>query len=94
MMMAIANICQLIGGIILAIGYMPQIRTTLKTKSVEDIDRAYYPSIFAGVLMFEIFAVTLYATTGEGIMLLITSSTTFVLVATMLTLCLKYRKKK
>lgn len=94
MIMTIANILQLIGGFVLSLGYFPQIRTSLKTKQVADIDASYYPFVFTGIVMFEFYAITLYMQTGSGIMYLITNTTTLILVSIMLVLSTLYRDKK
>jgi MtN3 and saliva related transmembrane protein len=90
--MTIASILQLIGGFIMSVGYFPQIKTSLKTKSVEDIDASYYPFVFSGLALFEIYAITLVATTGSGIMFLITNSLSVLLAGTMLILSIIFRK--
>lgn len=92
--LTIAGILQLIGGFIMSIGYFPQITRTLKTKSVEDIDTAYYPFVFTGLALFEIYAITLYVTSGTGVMFLVTNTLSVLLAGTMLTLCLIYRGTK
>jgi MtN3 and saliva related transmembrane protein len=91
--MAIAGVLQLIGGLIMSFGYFPQIKKSLKTKSVDDIDASYYPFVFAGLALFEIYAVTLVASTGSGLMYLITNSLSVLLAGTMLVLSIIYRKK-
>lgn len=92
--LAVAGILQLIGGAIMSVGYFPQITRTLKTKSVEDIDTAYYPFVFGGLALFEVYAVTLYVDSGAGLMFLITNSLSCLLAGTMLFLSITYRKHK
>lgn len=93
-MMIFASILQLIGGFVMSMGYFPQIRTSLKTKSVTDIDASYYPFIFSGLAMFQFYAITLVVKTGEGMMFLITNSVAVALAGTMLVLSTIYREKK
>jgi len=94
--LTIAGILQLIGGVIMSIGYFPQIARTLKTKSVEDIDTAYYPFVFTGLAMFEVYAITLFVESGAGLMFLVTNTLSVLLAGTMLTLCILFKggKKK
>lgn len=86
------NLLQLIGGIILSIGYIPQIRKTIKTKSVEDLSSAYYVNIFVGVGCMEAYAIY-SALHGVAYMFLVTNTIAWLLGGTMLFLTLKYRKK-
>lgn len=88
---------QLIGGAIMSVGYFPQIVRTIKTKSVEDIDTAYYPFVFGGLALFEVYAIALFAETGSGLMFLFTNSLSVLLAGTMLVFSIVYRsnnKKK
>lgn len=54
------NLLQFIGGIILSVGYIPQIIKILKTKSVQDFSRIYVGGIFTGVLFMEAYAVYMW----------------------------------
>jgi MtN3 and saliva related transmembrane protein len=58
--LAIFNLLQFIGGIILSIGYIPQIAKILKTKSVRDFSRIYIGGIFIGIIFMEVYAVYMY----------------------------------
>ncbi len=89
----IFNLLQLIGGIILTIGYIPQITQILKTKSVEDLNLTTFSSIFIGVGLMEIYAINLVLT-GSGLMFLITNSMSLILAGIMVFLILLYRNKK
>lgn len=86
------NLLQLIGGIILSVGYIPQIAKTIKTKSVEDLSSAYYFNIFIGVGCMEAYAIY-NAIHGIALMFLITNTIAWCLGGTMLMLTLKYRKR-
>lgn len=88
----IFNLLQLIGGIILSIGYIPQIYKTIKTKSVEDLSSAYYINVCLGILLMELYAIY-NAVMGVAYMFLITNSISLILSGTMLVLTLCYRKK-
>ncbi|MFA2595231.1 PQ-loop repeat-containing protein [Bacillus cereus] len=54
------NLLQFIGGIILSIGYIPQIYKILKTKSVRDFSRIYVGGIFTGIIFMEAYAIYMY----------------------------------
>jgi len=64
---------QLVGGLILALGYIPQIRQIVRTKSCKDLNLESYLLVFIGVAMMEIYAVNLVIH-GSGLMFLITNS--------------------
>lgn len=86
------NLLQLIGGIILSIGYIPQIKKTITTKSVADLSSAYYVNIFVGVGCMEAYAIY-SALQGVAYMFLVTNTIAWLLGGTMLFLTFKYRKK-
>lgn len=87
------NLLQLVGGIILSIGYIPQITKTIKTKSVEDISSTYYLNVFIGIMFMEIYAIY-NAVQGVAYMFLITNSVSSLLSGSMLFLTKRYGKKK
>lgn len=89
----IFNLLQLIGGIILSIGYIFQVKQTIKTKSVEDLNFTSYLSVFIGVGLMEIYAINLVIS-GSGLMFLITNSMSLTLAGIMVILILLYRNKK
>ena len=86
----IMNLLQLIGGIILSIGYIPQIKQILKTKSVSDFNITYLSSLTIGVGLMEIYAIY-NLTQGIAIMFFVTNTIAFLLAATMLVLYKKYK---
>ncbi|GCD11726.1 SemiSWEET family sugar transporter [Clostridium tagluense] len=86
------NVLQLIGGIVLSIGYYPQIKRTLKTKSVGDISLAYYVNIFIGVFLMECYAFYNFIT-GKTAMFFVTNSIALACCTTMMILVAKYRDK-
>ncbi|MFD9628628.1 PQ-loop domain-containing transporter [Peribacillus muralis] len=63
---AIFNLLQFIGGIILSIGYIPQIIKIIKTKSVRDFSRIYIGGIFIGIVFMEAYAVYMYFGLGAA----------------------------
>lgn len=84
---------QLIGGTILAIGYLPQIKQLLRTKSCGDLNLKTYIFLIIGIGMMEIYAINLCCH-GSGYMFLITNSISLVLVSFISALILKYRERK
>ena len=46
---------QLIGGIIMSVGYIPQIAQILRTKSSDGLNLKSFGMIFAGILLYEIY---------------------------------------
>jgi MtN3 and saliva related transmembrane protein len=89
----IFDVAQLIGGIILSVGYIFQVKQTIKTKSVEDLNFTSYLSVFIGVGLMEIYAINLVLN-GSGLMFLITNSMSLTLAGIMVFLILLYRNKK
>lgn len=67
------DLLQLLGGVILAIGYIPQIAQLVKTRSSGDLNLKTYVYLSIGILLMEIYAINLVAR-GSGLMFLITNS--------------------
>lgn len=87
------NSLQLIGGLILSVGYAPQIYKTIKTKSVQDISLAYYVNLVIGVGLMEAYA--LYnALQGVAVMFLVTNTIALSCCSTMAILTHRYGKRK
>ena len=91
--MTFFDFMQLIGGIILAVGYIPQIRQLLYTKSCGDLNLKTYTYLTLGIGMMEIYAVDL-SKNGNGYMFLITNSISLALVALISALIIKYRLRE
>jgi MtN3 and saliva related transmembrane protein len=83
---------QLIGGIILLLGNIPQIIQIIKTKSVGDLNLTSFSSILLGILFMEIYAVNLVYTTGNGIAFLITNTFSLLTSGLIVTLIIIYKK--
>ncbi|HEF5065790.1 PQ-loop repeat-containing protein [Bacillus paramobilis] len=64
--LALFNLLQFIGGIILSIGYIPQIIKIVKTKSVRDFSRIYVGGIFVGIIFMEAYAAYMYFVLGTA----------------------------
>lgn len=81
---------QLVGGVILALGYIPQISQLLRTKSCGDLNLKTYLYLSLGIGMMEIYAFDLYRN-GNGHMFLVTNSLSFALVGLVSFLIIRYR---
>ncbi|WP_054941550.1 PQ-loop domain-containing transporter [Paenibacillus ihuae] len=81
---------QLIGGIILSIGWIPQIVQILRTKSVSDLSLKAYLLMLLGIGLMEAYAVSL-ALEGTGFAFLITNTMSLTVVSTVVLLILRYR---
>ncbi len=91
--MTFIDFLQLIGGLILALGYIPQIRQLLRTKSCDDLNLKTYLYLTLGIGLMEIYAVDLHKS-GCGYMFLVTNTLSLALVALISTLIIKYRLKE
>jgi len=83
---------QLIGGIILCSGYIPQIVKVIKTKSAKNISLTFFLMVLAGVLLYEVYCFYLLSL-GTGHAFLITNTVSVVCVSIMVILILKYGGK-
>jgi MtN3 and saliva related transmembrane protein len=84
---------QLIGGVILSFGWIPQIVQIIRTKSVKDLNQKTFWLLFAGIGLMEVYAVSL-ALDGVGYAFLITNTMSLVLIVFLLALILMYRGKE
>ena len=89
--MNVFDLLQLLGGIILSFGYIPQIRQIIITKSVADLNLNTFLMIFLGIFFMEVYAVNLVFH-GAGTMFLVTNSMALALSGIMCILIIKYRK--
>lgn len=89
----IFGIFQLIGGVIMSVGYIPQIVQMLRTKSSEGLNFKSFGMIFAGIALYEIYAVALVVIDGSGYMYLITNSVSTLLSGLMCLLIKVYEKR-
>jgi len=90
----IFGIFQLIGGIIMSVGYIPQIRQIIRTKSSEGLNMKTFAMIFAGILLYEIYAISLVLKNGSGHMYLITNTISMILSGTMCVLITVFKPRK
>jgi len=89
----IFDLLQLIGGIILSFGYIPQIVQIIKTKSVNDLNLKTFLSVFIGILFMEVYAINL-AVNKTGYMFLVTNTMALLLSGIMCILILEIRVNK
>ena len=88
------GVFQLIGGIIMSVGYIPQIAQILRTKSSEGLNLKSFGMIFAGILLYEIYAIALVVLESSGHMYLITNSVSTLINGLMCLLIKIYEKKE
>lgn len=89
----IFDLFQLIGGAILAFGWIPQILQIIRTKSVKDLNKRTFWSLFVGISLMEIYGIKL-AADGVGYAFLITNSLSLLLIVIILGFIVKYRQKQ
>ena len=87
------SLLQLAGGIILSIGYIPQIRKVLKTKSMKDFDIKFLASLVIGVGLMEVYAVY-NVIQGVAVMFFVTNTIALLLAVIMLVLYSIYGRNK
>lgn len=85
------DVLQLLGGIILSVGYIPQIIKLIKTKSAADFNIKTFVMVWIGIFFMEIYAVDL-ALGGNGLMYLVTNTMSLLVQSILVVLILKYRK--
>lgn len=91
--MGFSELLQLLGGVILSAGYIPQIIRITKTRSAKDFHFLSFVMMFCGIAMMEVYAVTL-AVGGTGQMYLVTNTVSLILVGIMCVLIIKYGSGK
>lgn len=84
------SLLQLIGGVILSLGWIPQILQILKTRSVADLSLKSYLLMLLGISLMEAYAIDL-AASGVGLAFLITNTMSLSVVCTVIVLILRYR---
>lgn len=86
------NILQIIWGILLTAGYIPQILKTIKTKDVDSFSMNYMVLVSIGITLMQTYAIHLYMSTWEGLAFLITNTLSWLCALIMLWLTISYRK--
>lgn len=90
--MNIFDILQLIGGAILAVGYIPQIIKLIRTKSAKDFSITAYSLVLFGVALMELYG-AYYFTQGESVMFFVTNTLSLVIMAIVFVLIAFYSIK-
>jgi MtN3 and saliva related transmembrane protein len=85
------DVLQLFGGLILAMGYLPQIAQIIRTKSCKDLNLKAYLLVLLGIALMEIYAVDL-ALHDSGQMFLVTNSLSLLITGLLCGMILKYRR--
>ncbi|SEM71030.1 PQ-loop domain-containing transporter [Lihuaxuella thermophila] len=85
-------VMQIIGGLILSLGWIPQIVQIIRTKSVEDLNLKSYLLILLGISLMEAYALNL-AFSGVGYAFLMTNTLSLFVVLWMVVLILRYNKR-
>ena len=93
MLDAFFNALQLIGGIILSIGYIPQIIKLIRTKSSDEFEIKTFLSVLLGVSLMEAYAINLVIS-GAGVMFLVTNTMSLIIAIVMVALIKRYQHKR
>nr|WP_283571169.1 PQ-loop domain-containing transporter [Paenibacillus brevis] len=83
---------QLMGGIILSVGFIPQIVQIFKTRSVKDLSLKSYLLMLFGISLMEVYAVSLVVE-GAGLAFLMTNTLSFMMVSMVILLILRFRSR-
>lgn len=89
----IFNVLQILGGLILSLGQIPQMIQISRTKSAKDISLNTYLMIYLGSWLMEIYAINLVIH-GTGWAYLATNTLSLCATSIMIYLIVKYGKKK
>lgn len=89
----IFTILQIFGGVILSVGYVPQIRQILRTKRADGLNVNMFLSMCLGLACMEAYAIKL-ALDGVGYGLLITNTLGLFLASVLTFLIYKYQNKE
>jgi MtN3 and saliva related transmembrane protein len=87
----IFDLLQLLGGFILSIGYIPQIKQIVRTKSAKDLNIKTFLLVLTGILCMEVYAINLVIH-NAGLMFLITNSISLIIAIIMCILINIYKK--
>lgn len=88
----IFSVMQLTGGIILSLGFIPQIVQIFKTRSVKDLSLKSYLLMLFGISLMEVYAVSLVVE-GTGLAFLMTNTLSFIMVSIVILLILRFRSR-
>lgn len=91
--MFLFNVLQLLGGLIVSLSYLPQMRQILRTKSVKDFNLNSFIFLTIGLMCMETYGIYLLLTKSI-IMFLLTNSLGLIVTIGMIMLILWYRGEK
>lgn len=91
--LAIFSMLQFVGGIILSIGYIPQIVKIIQTKSVKDFSLLYLGGVFVGIVFMESYAVYMWFELHQAGAFMITNTISTILSGTEFALVLYFTNK-
>lgn len=89
--MSFPTLCQLIGGILLTSGYVPQIVQAVQTRSMRDVNLGFIGMVFAGICLYEVYAVSLVLK-GTGGAYLATNTVSLICSGVLVWLKIRYRR--
>ncbi len=89
--MEMAEVFQLIGGMILTFAALPQITQVVITKSVEGLNLLTFLMILTGNALKLVYAIHM-AVNGYGLVLIITTSMSFLIILTLTSMIVYYRR--
>lgn len=84
------DLLQLIGGVILSVGWVPQIAGMVKAKSAAGLNIKTIVSLLLGISLMEVYAIHLVVR-GAGMAFLVTNSLSLVLLSVILVLYLRFK---
>jgi MtN3 and saliva related transmembrane protein len=87
----VANALQILGGVILSIGYIPQIIQIMQTHLVRDINYSFNIMIMIGVLFMEVYAIYLVKSKKSGHAFLVTNTMSTICAIMMVVLVSMYK---
>ncbi len=87
------NVIQIASGVLLTIGYIPQILTIRRTKFSKNINIETYLMVLGGVVLGEIYAINLVVN-GSGVAYLCTNTCSIIVLCCLVYNILKYRKNR
>jgi len=88
-----ADVAQMLGGLIVAWAYVPQIRQVLRTKSAGDFNLQFLISLCLGIALMEFYALVLVMQHGSGLAFLASNSISLILVSTLATLAHRFQEQ-
>lgn len=87
------DVLQILGGLILSLGQIPQMIQIVKTKSARDISLNTYLMIFTGTFLMQIYAINLVVH-GTGWAYVLTNTLSLLASGITISLIIKYGGKK